>query len=108
MPALHRDDPYGGYYFDVVIKGGSDAGHALELQARVAVQVDRTWAERQEQRDRTRDPRDLPRRSGDRRAIMSTQLPGVFLSVVPRPEPPSPLRTDVAAFAGRTRRGPPG
>jgi hypothetical protein len=32
--------------------------------------------------------------------------PGLYFSVVPRPAEPSPLRTDVAGFIGRTRRGP--
>lgn len=37
---------------------------------------------------------------------MGGQLPGVTFTTVPPPEPASPLRTDVAGFALRTRRGP--
>jgi hypothetical protein len=32
--------------------------------------------------------------------------PGLYFTVVPRPAEASPLRSDVAAFLGRTRRGP--
>ncbi|HXU34215.1 MAG TPA: phage tail protein, partial [Thermoanaerobaculia bacterium] len=35
-------------------------------------------------------------------------LPGVRFTAVPRPTAPSPLRSDVAGFLGRTRRGPVG
>ena len=35
-------------------------------------------------------------------------LPGLTLTVAPRPAEPDVLRTDVAAFVGRTRRGPVG
>ncbi|MFE2216577.1 phage tail protein [Streptomyces canus] len=35
-------------------------------------------------------------------------LPGVTLEVAPRPQAVDPLRTDVAVFLGRTRRGPVG
>src|SRR5438132_287291 len=32
--------------------------------------------------------------------------PGLYFSRAPRPTEPSPLRSDVAGFIGRTRRGP--
>jgi hypothetical protein len=35
-------------------------------------------------------------------------LPGVRFTAVPRPQEPSPLRSDVAGFLGRVRRGPVG
>lgn len=38
--------------------------------------------------------------------MTSAALPGVSLTVVPRGSDTEPLRTDVAAFLGRTRRGP--
>jgi Bacteriophage tail sheath protein len=38
--------------------------------------------------------------------MTSAALPGVSLTVVPRGSEEEPLRTDVAAFLGRTRRGP--
>jgi uncharacterized protein len=38
--------------------------------------------------------------------MTSAALPGVSLTVVPRDSGQEPLRTDVAAFLGRTRRGP--
>jgi phage tail sheath protein FI len=42
-------------------------------------------------------------------SIASTfALPGVRFTAVPRPTPPSALRSDVAGFLGRTRRGPVG
>jgi hypothetical protein len=34
--------------------------------------------------------------------------PGLYFTVAPRPPEASPLRSDVAAFIGRTRRGPVG
>jgi hypothetical protein len=37
---------------------------------------------------------------------MRRELPGVSFSAVPAADPPSPLRTDVAGFVLRTRRGP--
>ncbi len=40
--------------------------------------------------------------------MTSAALPGVSLTFVPRGSDPEPLRTDVAAFLGRTRRGPVG
>src|SRR5215470_12455300 len=40
--------------------------------------------------------------------MTSAALPGVSLTVVPRGSEEEPLRTDVAAFLGRTRRGPVG
>lgn len=36
------------------------------------------------------------------------QVPGLYFSAAPRPAAPSPLRSDVAGFIGRTRRGTPG
>lgn len=33
-------------------------------------------------------------------------IPGLYVTAVPRPQEPSPLRSDVAGFAGHTRRGP--
>ncbi len=33
-------------------------------------------------------------------------IPGLYVTAVPRPPEPSPLRSDVAGFAGHTRRGP--
>lgn len=36
------------------------------------------------------------------------QVPGLRFEAVPRPAPTSPLRSDVAGFLGRTRRGTPG
>lgn len=39
---------------------------------------------------------------------MTSTLPGVSLTVVPRGAEPEPLRTDVAVFLGRARRGPVG
>ncbi|MFV2120598.1 phage tail protein, partial [Streptomyces sp. Act-28] len=38
--------------------------------------------------------------------MASEALPGVFPTSVPRGSEPQPLRTDVAAFLGRLRRGP--
>lgn len=38
--------------------------------------------------------------------ISSVPNPGLYFSIVPRPTVVSPLRTDVAGFIGRTRRGP--
>lgn len=35
-------------------------------------------------------------------------VPGLYFTAVPRPVEPSPLRSDVAGFIGRTRRGPVG
>ena len=35
-------------------------------------------------------------------------IPGLYFTVGPRPAEPSPLRSDVAGFMGRTRRGVPG
>lgn len=40
--------------------------------------------------------------------MTSAALPGVSLTVVPRGSDTEPLRTDVAVFLGRTRRGPVG
>lgn len=36
------------------------------------------------------------------------QVPGLYFKADPRPAAPSPLRSDVAGFFGRTRRGTPG
>lgn len=36
------------------------------------------------------------------------QVPGLYFDAAPRPAAPSPLRSDVAGFIGRTRRGTPG
>jgi len=38
----------------------------------------------------------------------ASAVPGVRFTAVPRPAEPSPLRSDVAGFLGRTRRGPVG
>lgn len=40
--------------------------------------------------------------------MTTTALPGLSLTVAPRPAEPDPLRTDVAAFLGQSRRGPVG
>lgn len=41
-------------------------------------------------------------------SAVPTQVPGLRFEAVPRPAAPSPLRSDVAGFYGRTRRGAPG
>ena len=40
--------------------------------------------------------------------IATASNPGLYFTIVPRPVEASPLRTDVAGFIGRTRRGPVG
>lgn len=38
--------------------------------------------------------------------MTSITAPGLYFAVAPREEEPAPLRTDIAGFIGRTRRGP--
>ena len=38
----------------------------------------------------------------------ATTIPGLYYTSAPKPATPSPLRTDVAGFFGRTQRGPVG
>src|SRR5262249_2372337 len=38
--------------------------------------------------------------------ITKPTIPGLYLTFAPRPAVPSPLRSDVAAFIGHTKRGP--
>src|SRR5262249_21922803 len=56
------------------------------------------------------DRRDLPRRAGDRRPrLMALQpAPGLYFEIVRPPADPAQVRSDIAGFAGRTRRGPVG
>lgn len=41
-------------------------------------------------------------------SVAAPQVPGLYFSAERRPAAPSPLRSDVAGFIGRTRRGPVG
>ncbi|HEY1404929.1 MAG TPA: hypothetical protein VGB05_12425, partial [Pyrinomonadaceae bacterium] len=41
-------------------------------------------------------------------SVQTPQVPGLYFTAAPRPAAPSPLRSDVAGFIGRTRRGHPG
>lgn len=38
-------------------------------------------------------------------SVQTPQVPGLYFTAAPRPAAPSPLRSDVAGFIGRTRRG---
>jgi hypothetical protein len=38
-------------------------------------------------------------------SLQTPQVPGLYFTAAPRPAAPSPLRSDVAGFIGRTRRG---
>src|SRR5437763_1117903 len=40
--------------------------------------------------------------------MSATLAPGLYFQAIRAPADPSPLRSDIAGFIGRTRRGPPG
>ena len=93
----------------VLLDENHAGGDALELPARLAVQVHRARASTRRttrsrwrrSRSATRGWRSTGRSDGRSRAARAH----ASRSLEPPPEP-SPLRTDVAGFVGRTRRGP--
>ena len=102
-PALRVDHP---------ARRGAQAGPGVELPRGLAVQMGGTGPQRQEQRGRDRDARDLPRGPGAGMTIPVTagaaaRAPGVSVEWVSADVPvPAAVRTDVAGFVGLAPRGP--
>src|SRR5690348_15419573 len=90
---------------------GAQTRPGMEVLPGLAMQVGRSDPQRQEQRGRDRDARDLPRGPGIVVTIpampAAARAPGISVEWVSADVPvPAAVRTDVAGFIGIAERGP--